>query len=54
MNQSEHEINMLEFLCSIRLENLKEADTGFYTCEISNGFESKTSTGFVRLKNLGK
>jgi len=38
---------------SIRLRNLKESIAGFYTCEVSNGFEILTSTGFVRVKNPG-
>jgi hypothetical protein len=40
-------------LLSIRLSNLKESEAGFYTCEISNGFQTLTSTGFVRVKNSG-
>jgi hypothetical protein len=38
---------------SIRLRNLKESIAGFYTCEVSNGFQILTSTGFVRIKNPG-
>jgi hypothetical protein len=38
---------------SIRLRNLKESIAGFYTCEVSNGYEILTSTGFVRVKNPG-
>ncbi|CAF1550284.1 unnamed protein product [Adineta ricciae] len=37
---------------SIRLKNLKESQAGFYTCEASNGFQTLTSTGFVRVQNL--
>ncbi|CAF3964006.1 unnamed protein product [Rotaria sordida] len=39
------------FQSSIRLKNLKESQTGFYTCEVSNGLQTLTSTGFVRVKN---
>ena len=38
---------------SIRLNNLKESEAGFYTCEVMNGFQTVTSTGFVRVKNPG-
>ncbi|CAF4324331.1 unnamed protein product, partial [Rotaria sordida] len=38
----------------IYLNNLKESEAGFYTCEASNGFQTLTSTGFVRVKNPGK
>ncbi len=41
------------FSFSIRLNNLKESEAGFYTCEVSNGFQTLTSTGFVRVKNPG-
>ncbi|CAF4470979.1 unnamed protein product, partial [Rotaria sp. Silwood2] len=41
------------FQSSIRLKNLKESQTGFYTCEVSNGWQTLTSTGFVRVKNSG-
>ncbi|CAF3750928.1 unnamed protein product [Adineta steineri] len=39
------------FRSSIRLKNLKESQAGFYTCEVSNGFQTLTSTGFVRVQN---
>ncbi|CAF5178030.1 unnamed protein product, partial [Rotaria sp. Silwood1] len=39
------------FYFSIYLNNLKESEAGFYTCEVSNGFQTLTSTGFVRVKN---
>ncbi|CAF3544593.1 unnamed protein product [Adineta steineri] len=39
------------FRSSIRLNNLKESEAGFYTCEVSNGFQTISSTGFVRVKN---
>ena len=39
---------------SIRLRNLKDTEAGFYTCEVSNGFETISSTGFVRVKNAGE
>ncbi len=41
------------FFFSIRLNNLKESEAGFYTCEVMNGFQTVTSTGFVRVKNPG-
>lgn len=52
------EIDLLQkersvFFFSIRLRNVKESFAGFYTCEVSNGFETLTSTGFVRVKNPG-
>jgi hypothetical protein len=37
-------------LTSIRLKNPKESISGFYTCEVSNEFQTLTSTGFVRVK----
>ncbi|UJR15936.1 hypothetical protein I4U23_002856 [Adineta vaga] len=40
------------FRSSIRLKNLKESQAGFYTCEVSNGFQTLISTGFVRVQNL--
>ncbi len=39
------------FVFSIRLKNLKESISGFYTCEASNDYQTLTSTGFVRVKN---
>jgi hypothetical protein len=45
------EYNVLFF--SIRLNNLKETEAGFYTCEVSNTYQTLTSTGFVRVKNPG-
>ncbi|CAF1225963.1 unnamed protein product [Adineta ricciae] len=44
-------IDQSAFRSSIRLNNLKEAEAGFYTCEVSNGFQTLSSTGFVRVKN---
>ncbi len=38
---------------SIRSKNFKESIAVFYTCEVSNDFETLTSTGFVRIKNPG-
>lgn len=47
-------IEMDLFLFSIHLNTLKESEAGFYTCEVSNGFQTLTSTGFVRVKNPGR
>jgi len=38
---------------SVRSKNFKQSIAGFYTCEVSNDFETLTSTGFVRIKNPG-
>ena len=46
-------IDSQTFQSSIRLKNLKESEAGFYTCEVSNGFQTLSSTGFVRVKNSG-
>ncbi|CAF4753403.1 unnamed protein product, partial [Rotaria magnacalcarata] len=51
MNKNSFTINKNLFQSSIRLNNLKESQTGFYTCEVSNGFQTLTSTGYVRMKN---
>jgi hypothetical protein len=45
--------NTMCFFFSIRLNNLKETEAGFYTCEVSNTYQTLTSTGFVRVKNPG-
>lgn len=52
-NFSEKEKKLNFCIYSIRLRNIKESIAGFYTCEVSNGFETLTSTGFVRVKNPG-
>ncbi|CAF3313997.1 unnamed protein product [Rotaria socialis] len=44
-------IDQSAFRSSINLKNLKESEAGFYTCEVSNGFQTLASTGFVRVKN---
>ncbi|UJR30656.1 hypothetical protein I4U23_018180 [Adineta vaga] len=44
-------IDQSTFRSSIRLNNLKETEAGFYTCEVSNGFQTISSTGYVRVKN---
>ncbi|CAM4946838.1 unnamed protein product [Rotaria socialis] len=51
MNKNSFNVNENLFQSSIRLNNLQESQTGFYTCEVSNGFQILTSTGYVRMKN---
>ncbi|CAF0791486.1 unnamed protein product [Rotaria sp. Silwood1] len=51
IDRSSFSIDQNLFQSSIRLKNLKESQTGFYTCEVSNGFQTLISTGFVRVKN---
>ncbi|CAF3481051.1 unnamed protein product [Rotaria sp. Silwood1] len=51
LDKRRYSIDQTTFRSSIYLNNLKESEAGFYTCEVSNGFQTLTSTGFVRVKN---
>ncbi|CAF0948572.1 unnamed protein product [Rotaria sordida] len=51
LDKKRYSIDQTAFRSSIYLNNLKESEAGFYTCEVSNGFQTLTSTGFVRVKN---
>ncbi|CAF2677173.1 unnamed protein product [Rotaria sp. Silwood2] len=51
LDKRRYSIDQTTFRSSINLNNLKESEAGFYTCEVSNGFQTLISTGFVRVKN---
>ena len=41
-------------LSSLRLKNPRDSMSGFYTCEVSNEYQTLTSTGFIQTKNSSR
>lgn len=51
LDKNRFTVDQSAYRSSIQLNNLRETEAGFYTCEVTNKFQTMSSTGFVRVKN---